>query len=237
MLNGPITSATPVRIVVAAAEDTFRASLRKQLEREARFQVVGEAPDSRVARRLISRLAPDLVVIECELNREFVADKSESRPATIVLVASTDPQPIVEAFELGARGVVLKAVLPPEWGPGIERVVAGQYWFADESIPILLRAARQSLLQPETAQLHDFGLTPRETEIAQKIAAGRSNKELSKEFSIRERTVKHHLTNIFRKVGVSSRLELALRVRDSVRFRQAIPRPLSAHAVRESNAV
>ena len=56
--------------------------------------------------------------------------------------------------------------------------------------------------------------TLREMEIAGRIAAGRSNKEVGQDFSICERTVKHHLTNIFRKVGVSSRLELAVLVRD-----------------------
>jgi len=232
-----ITSATPVRIVVAAAEETFRNSLRAQLEREPRFQVVGEASDSRVARRLTNRLTPDLVVIECDLNRDFASNRSESQPAIIVLVTSTDPHHIVEAFELGARGVVLKTSLPGEWGSGIERVIAGQYWFADESITILLRAARQSLLQPETAPLRDFGLTRRETEIAQKIAAGRSNRELSQEFSICERTVKHHLTNIFKKVGVSSRLELAVRVRDSQPARHPAINQFPAQAIRASNAL
>jgi two-component system nitrate/nitrite response regulator NarL len=177
------------------------------------------------------------VVIECDLNRDFAASRSESQPAIIVLVTSADPHHIVEAFELGATGVVLKASLPPEWGPGIERVIAGQYWFADESITILLRAARQSLLPPETAQLRDFGLTRRETEIARKIAAGRSNRELSQEFSICERTVKHHLTNIFKKVGVSSRLELAVRVRDSVPERQPAINQFLAQAARASNAL
>jgi DNA-binding NarL/FixJ family response regulator len=157
-------------------------------------------------------------------------------------VTSAEPRQIVEAFELGAKSVVLKASLPSEWGPGIELVIAGQYWIADESISVLLRAARQSLAQPENAQagtflLRKFGLTPRETEIARKIADGRSNREVGDEFRIRERTVKHHLTNVFKKVGVSSRLELALLVRDTVASRQPSVSPLLPPRDAKANAV
>jgi DNA-binding CsgD family transcriptional regulator len=81
-------------------------------------------------------------------------------------------------------------------------------------VSLLLEAVRKLLGQPEVKSLPDFGLTLREMEIAGRIAAGRSNKEVGRDFSIRERTVKHHLTNIFRKVGVSSRLELAVLMQD-----------------------
>jgi DNA-binding NarL/FixJ family response regulator len=130
------------------------------------------------------------------------------------LVAIAEIQSIVEAFELGAKGVVLKSSLPRTWGIGIQAVLAGQYWVGDESVPILLQAARQFLVRPASRSMGEFGLTPRETEIAGKIAAGLSNKEVGRQFLISERTVKHHLTNIFTKMGVSSRLELAVLVHD-----------------------
>ncbi len=123
----------------------------------------------------------------------------------------------MEALELGARGVVLRASLPLVWKTGLNSVLAGQYWVEDKSVAVLLEAVRNLLGRPQPAKsLPDFGLTQRETEIAGEIAAGRSNKDVSREFSICERTVKHHLTNIFRKVGVSSRLELAVLVRDRI---------------------
>jgi len=122
----------------------------------------------------------------------------------------------VEAFEFGARGVVLRDSLPRVWRTGIESILAGQYWVEDKSVALLLEAIRGFLDRPEAKRLPEFGLTLREMEIAGKIASGRSNKDVGREFSICERTVKHHLTNIFKKVGVSSRLELAVFLRDKV---------------------
>lgn len=209
-----IADSTHARIVIAAEQSPFRDTLRGQLEREPGIQVVGEAPDSRVACDLTRRLKPDILLIECALNREFATGWSSPGNTTcvVVLVAIAEIQNIVEAFELGARGVLLKSSLPRTWGIGIQAVLAGQYWVGDESVPILLQAARQFLLRPEPGSMAEFGLTPRELEIASKIAAGLSNKEVGRQFLISERTVKHHLTNIFTKMGVSSRLELAVLV-------------------------
>jgi two-component system nitrate/nitrite response regulator NarL len=212
-----VADSNPIRVVIAAEHSPFRNALRGQLEREPGIEVVGEAPDGRMARDLTRRLKPDILLIECALNREFAIDRSNSGLDTsvVVLVATAEIQSIVEAFELGARGVVLKSSLPRAWGVGIQAVLAGQYWVGDESVPILLQAARQFLLvQPESGSMGEFGLTPRELEIAGKIAAGLSNREVGRQFLISERTVKHHLTNIFTKMGVSSRLELAVLVHD-----------------------
>jgi DNA-binding NarL/FixJ family response regulator len=133
-----------------------------------------------------------------------------------VIIETPRIQDIVEAFELGARGVVLRASLPLVWRTGIQTILAGQYWVEDKSVALLLEAIRGFLDRPEPKRLPEFGLTLREMEIAGKIASGRSNKDVGREFSICERTVKHHLTNIFKKLGVSSRLELAVFLRDKV---------------------
>ena len=208
-----------VRIVVAAVQSSFRTLLRKQLESEAHFHVVGAASDTRAALALIQSLKPDILLIECALNRELSIHFSSQPPAfgVVVIIETPRIQDIVEAFELGARGVVLRASLPLVWKTGLSSILAGQYWVEDKSVALLLEAVRNLLGRPQPAKLlPDFGLTLREKEIAGEIAAGRSNKDVSREFSICERTVKHHLTNIFRKVGVSSRLELAVLVRDTI---------------------
>jgi two-component system nitrate/nitrite response regulator NarL len=212
----------PIRIVIAAVQSSFRELLRKQLECEPRVRVVGDASDTRTAYSLTRRLKPDILLIECALNREFsmrcASGRSDSASAAgiVVIIETSRIQDIVEAFELGARGVVLRASLPPLWRTGIQSILAGQYWVEDKSVALLLEAVRNLPVRPEAKSLPQFGLTLRETEIAGKIAAGLSNKDVGREFSICERTVKHHLTNIFKKVGVSSRLELAVLVRDKI---------------------
>ena len=213
---------SPVRIVIAAVQSSFRDLLRRQLEAEPRVEVVGDASDTNTACTLTRRLKPDILLIECALNREFsmrcASWRSDSGivAGIVAIVETSRIQDIVEAFELGARGVVLRASLPRFWKTGFQSILAGQYWVEDKSVALLLEALRNLLVRPEVKSLPEFGLTLRETEIAGKIAAGRSNKDVSLEFSICERTVKHHLTNIFKKTGVSSRLELAVLVRDKI---------------------
>jgi DNA-binding NarL/FixJ family response regulator len=93
----------------------------------------------------------------------------------------------------------------------IRSVIAGQYWLDGESVPILIEALRKPVpSQKATPSARDYGLTPHELKIVRKIANASSNKEMGQELSISERTVKHHLTNIFNKLGISSRVELAV---------------------------
>ena len=216
------SDSNPIRVLIAAAEPSFRMLLRSQLESELRIEVVGVAADVHAALALTLSLTPDILLIEFELNREYRMACSAQRndpgcqAGVIAIIESIQVQDIVEAFEFGARGVVLRNGLPRVWGPGMQSVLAGQYWAEDKSVALLVETARHFLGRHRVQALPEFGLTMREVEIAGKIAAGRSNKEVGVEFSICERTVKHHLTNIFKKVGVSSRLELAVFVRDKI---------------------
>jgi two-component system, NarL family, nitrate/nitrite response regulator NarL len=90
-------------------------------------------------------------------------------------------------------------------------VMSGEYWVGRESVSNLVQYLR-TLVQSsgEEARQRKFGLTPRELEIVAAVVAGYSNKEIAEHFKISEDTVKHHLSNIFDKLGVSTRLELAL---------------------------
>jgi DNA-binding NarL/FixJ family response regulator len=222
--------AAPVRVAIAAESPAFREILREQLQRETRVEVVGEVAGGHAARLLARRLKPDILLIEEALTREFAhhsspASSAETDPsgwttAIVVLVATACLPAILDAFALGARGVVLGTSLPHLWRTGMQSILAGNRWMGEESAALLLDAARESAARPGENPLPPFGLTRRELEIAGKIAAGLPNRDVAREFSIRERTVKHHLTNIFKKLGVASRLELALLIRDGIAGRQ-----------------
>ena len=118
---------------------------------------------------------------------------------------------IVEALQLGARGVVLKDSATQLLLKAIHTVMSGEYWVGRESVSNLVQYLR-TLMQSsnDEARQRKFGLTPRELEIVSAVVAGYSNKEIAEYFKISEDTVKHHLSNIFDKLGVSTRLELAL---------------------------
>src|SRR5207249_786190 len=132
-------------------------------------------------------------------------------PRTITLAADIERRDIQLAIEHGARGLVLKDDGGAVLIRAIRGVMAGQYWFDRASFGDtidILRALMADNAAPRPKR--EFGLTAREFEIASAVAAAYCNKDIAQKFSITERTVKNHLTNIFDKVGVSSRTELAL---------------------------
>jgi two-component system nitrate/nitrite response regulator NarL len=207
----------PIRLVIADEHPIFRQDLRRSLEFEPGLQVIGEASDAAEAIQLVRRDKPDILLVDFALSQRFDFKAREGSAnhlppvRVVVTVSAIEKADLVEAFRFGAQGVVLKASKPHVLVKSIRSVMAGQYWLESESVGVLVEALRESLAHGNgTKSPKEYGLTRREVDIITKIASGRSNKEVGEEFAISERTVKHHLTNIFGKVGVSSRLQLAL---------------------------
>jgi DNA-binding NarL/FixJ family response regulator len=210
-------TAHSVRILIADDHPIFRDGLRRLLEAEREFRVVGEAADGEETVKLARQLKPDILLLDVamprvpglEALRELASLPTPVR--TLLLTAGIERKQIVEALQLGARGVVLKESATELLLKGIRAVMAGQYWVGRESVTDLVRTLHELMPPPGTeAQQKKFGLTPRELEVVSTIVAGYTNKDIAEKFSISEQTVKHHLTNVFDKLGVSNRLELAL---------------------------
>jgi DNA-binding NarL/FixJ family response regulator len=146
-----------------------------------------------------------------EALRDLSTGANSTPVRVILLTAAAEKSQIVEALQLGARGVVLKDSATQLLLKAIHTVMSGEYWVGRESVSNLVQYLR-TLVQSSSdeARQKKFGLTPRELEIVAAVVAGYSNKEIAEYFKISEDTVKHHLSNIFDKLGVSTRLELAL---------------------------
>jgi DNA-binding NarL/FixJ family response regulator len=206
-----------VRILIADDHALFRQGLRKLLEEERGFRVVGEAADGVETVKRVQELKPDVLLLDVSMPRRpglevlRELETSAGRLRTIVLAANIEKSQIVEALQHGARGVVLKECASDVLMESIRTVMAGHYWIGREKVLDILGALRelQAAGISEKSQ-NRYGLTVRELQIVTRVAAGCTNNEIAKEFSVSERTVKHHLTSIFDKVGVSTRLELAL---------------------------
>ena len=211
--------AQPIRIVIADDHPIFRDGLRRLLEAEPDLKVVGEACDGAEAVKFTRQLKPDILLLDLamprhpglEALREMSSGQTSNSVRVILLTAAAEKNQIVEALQLGARGVVLKDSATQLLLKSIHTVMAGEYWVGRESVSNLVQFLC-TLMQSsgEEARQKKFGLTPRELEIVSTVVAGYSNKEIAEYFKISEDTVKHHLSNIFDKLGVSTRLELAL---------------------------
>jgi len=207
----------PIRIVVADDHPIFRDGLRRLLETEPDLKVIGEACDGAEAVKLVGQLRPDILLLDLamprhpglEALREMSGDSKGVR--VILLTAAVEKNQIVEALQLGARGVVMKDSATEILIKSIHTIMAGEYWVGRESISNLLQYLRDLIQSSgEETKRRTFGLTPRELEIVSAVVAGFSNKEIAEYFKIAEDTVKHHLSKIFDKLGVYTRLELAL---------------------------
>ncbi|HVW87680.1 MAG TPA: response regulator transcription factor [Bryobacteraceae bacterium] len=217
---------TAIRVAIADSQDGFREHMRRVLDGGAGIEVVGDATDAGGALELAARTTPDVLLVELAISRALESLGSGGRDhlraglRSIVSVTSLDSAHIFEALKIGAQGVVLKTSPAAVWLNSIQTVASGHCWLAEDTVAILVQALQNvGPSAGDQALSADYSLTRREIEIVEKIAGGLSNKEVGREFSIRERTVKHHLTNIYQKIGVSSRLELALFARD----RQIVP--------------
>jgi two-component system nitrate/nitrite response regulator NarL len=208
-----------IRILIADDHPIFRDGLRRLLEAEPRLTVIGEAPDGAEAVKLARQLKPDIMLLDLampkhpglEALREMNSNTGQPGVRIILLTAAAEKNQIVEALQLGARGVVMKDSATQLLLKAIDTVMSGEYWVGRESVSNLVQYLR-TLVQSsgEEARQRKFGLTPRELEIVSAVVAGYANKEIAEYFKISEDTVKHHLSNIFDKLGVSTRLELAL---------------------------
>ena len=202
------------RLLIVDDHPLFRAGLRKLLESEPGFEVCGEAGDAASAVAATQRLAPDLLLLDMampggsglEVLRLLTGMAIPTH--TIVLTAEIGRLETVQAVQLGARGIVLKAAASDVLFDCMWAVLAGDYWLGSVRLPSQESSLAEALHQRDAPR--DFNLTRREREIIGALVDGLSNREIAEQFGVTEITVKHHLRSIFDKCGASNRLELAL---------------------------
>jgi len=210
--------ADTIRILVADDHALFREGLKHLVESEDDLRVVAQAGDAAEAIHMSRRFQPDLLLLDLTMPNGGALDALRaifSGPPTamrsIVLGADTHRGETIAALQLGARGIVLMTSEKELLFRGIRTVMAGEFWVWHRNVADGVEAIRLLMADGDTtSKAERYRLTPRELEIVPHIAVGASNRDIAQMLAVREDTVKRHLSNIFDKLGVYSRLELAL---------------------------
>jgi two-component system nitrate/nitrite response regulator NarL len=223
--NAEESTAKVIRVLIADDHPIVRDGLRHLFAQYDDIQLVGEAGDGREALELVRSLSPDVLLLDIRMpvmDGLTVLQNLQTaglKLRTIVLTASDDKNEYVQAMKLGCSGIVLKQTAPELIVKSIRKVYGGEIWLDSHTTAAVMR---------QFASASDGGmssgppmagapkgrerspLSQREREIVGLVAQGYKNKEMAEKMFISEQTVKNHLHNIFDKLGVSDRLELAL---------------------------
>ena len=208
-----------IRLLIADDQRLFRQSLRIVLEHESDLKVVGEAGDGQEAYEQVKALRPDMVLMDVEMpkldgigaTRLLVKERGDIK--ILMLSAYADDERVLHGIQAGAVGYIVKDATPEEFVKIIRATHGGveitSPYLANLHSVVLARLRGSQTAAPalSAANLSELNLTQREQEIVDLLVLGKSNKEMADRLCLSGDTIKAHLQHIFRKFGVSSRLE------------------------------
>ena len=200
------------RIVLSVGNKIFLAGLRSLLEEETELEVVAAARDADDAVRLAEKARPDVVVLEVSLaahdgietTRRICARSPQTR---VLCLAAGAEQPLVAAaLEAGASAFLLKDCEPEELARALRAVAGGHSYLSTEAADALVADYRTPASRPTAGAL--TGLTAREREVLEQLAAGKSIKAIAARFGLSVKTVSCHREHLMAKLGLHSIAEL-----------------------------
>ena len=212
MVNpGPQVEKEPISILIVDDHAIVRQGLRTYLDLQPDMHVVGEAADGKRAVEVAKDLLPDIVLMDLvmpgvdgvQATREITAIAPSTR--VIVLTSFSEDEQVFNSIKAGAQGYLMKDVLPQDLAKAIRTVFRGEAQLDPESARKLMHEFSNP--QP-TKPKHD--LTERELEVLRLISLGKSNRDISEDLVLSEKTVKTHVSNILQKLHLSDRTQAAV---------------------------
>jgi DNA-binding NarL/FixJ family response regulator len=204
----------PIRVVIIDSCILFRAGIRLILEKEPGINVVGEAEDSAQGILTVAQQKPDINLVNlsqgANQNLEFIPQLLKAwNSGRIILILDTEDLDFkVECIDKGALGIVSLRENPEILVKAIEKVYAGEIWIRNEIVARVL-AHNSYIFRRDKKDLNNVThLSKREFEITELVCRGYKNSQIALQLNLSESTIRHHLTSIYNKVGVSNRVEL-----------------------------
>ena len=206
-----------IRVLLVDDHTLFRSGIKSLLQRNEDFEVVDEAGDGLEGIKRARSLKPDVVLLDLHMpgvsGLEAVKVMSEEMPEVhvLMLTVSEDAQDLMDALRGGACGYLLKNIQTDTLIDAIRRAARGESVISQEMTAKLVAGVRNQPARPANAPVVERErFSPRERDILASLALGESNKEIARRLDLAESTVKIHVQNIFKKLGMSSRVQVAL---------------------------
>ena len=203
------------RVLLADDHQLMRSGVRLMLEREADLTVVGEASDGREAVALAKSLRPEVVVMDIGMPNlngiEAAHQMTQEDPSLAIVIVSmhSDEGYVLRALNAGARGYLLKDSAEADLIKAVHAVAGGKSFFSPAVSKMLLDDYVRKLKRSGSEDAYDL-LTPREREILQLIAEGKSNKDIANLLNLSVYTVESHRSNLMEKLNLRGLPELIL---------------------------
>lgn len=201
-----------IKIVIADDHSMIREGLKQLLELDGDIQVVGEAGNGEECLNIINEVKPDVVLLDINMPvmnglkmLETLRNSSNKSQKVLILTIHNEVEYLMKAIDIGVEGYVLKDAESAVLKKAIYTVNSGEKYIDFSMVPILNEKQAQ-----ENEKVEDEKLTRREIEVLKLLAEGLFNKEIAYKLSISEKTVKNHVSNIFKKIGVFDRTQAAV---------------------------
>lgn len=204
-----------IRILLADDHKLMRSGLRLLIEQQPDLTVVGEAADGREAVALAKSLRPDVAVMDISMpnlngiEAAHQITQSHAELAVIVLSMHPDESYVLRALKAGAKGYLLKDSAESDLITAVRAVARGKSFFSPAVSKVLLDDYIRKLKRSGAEDAYDL-LTPREREVLQLVAEGKSNKEVANLLNLSVYTVETHRSNIMQKLNLKGVPELTL---------------------------
>lgn len=201
-----------IRVMIADDHSMIREGLKQLLELEGRFEVIAEANDGEECLKIINNMNPDVLLLDINMPKKNGLEvlqelkNRNSKMKVLVLTVHNEIEYLIKAMDIGIDGYLLKDSESSKLKKAILTVIRGEKYIQPNLIPML----NSKMINMKNDKDKLDSLTRRELDVLKNLSVGMYNKEIATKLDISERTVKNHVSNIFKKIGVSDRTQAAV---------------------------
>ena len=201
-----------IKIMIADDHSMIREGLKNLLELEGDIEVVAEAVDGEDCLEKLKTVKPDVLLLDINMPKKTGLDvlselkDKNSKIKVLVLTVHNETEYLMKAVEIGINGYVLKDSESAELKKAIFTIAEGENYIQ----PSLIPALNSKMIEKNEDEIKIESLTKRELQVLKELAVGKFNRDIAKEMEISERTVKNHISSIFKKLDVTDRTQAAV---------------------------